>query len=369
MAVTIIKEPQGSVLNAYNNSIIEFGVDAGTPVSALLDIDGNEFYLTPNADGNFWFDMKPVVMALINEDMFSDTIEIPDNITYCFEDESLYLEQEISIAVTLDDTSEVTLDRTYTYLKSVIQQIRPIYAQSDLLRVLLPSFDNQKHVSYFEGYPFDVSIYSNAARTVTITNLRTSGTVDVDLVKGINRLFLSNGENDNGGFEGDLPLSLGKNQLEIDINGTDKVYLTVDKKPVGCGPLLKWFNQSGGWSYWRLLEPIKENEKAKSLDTINKDFYNIEEGVSGMAQSGKEAEDSRYGYTGKMDDNERLVVKELFKSPKVYYYANDPLEPFAITDWKEVSVTDGSKTTKKPRSLHHEYTVEIEMPQIYTQTL
>lgn len=367
MAIVITNQPEGIVHNAYNHSVIEFEVDAGDPKYATIDISGHQFRLTPDLEGKFWFNLKPAITSLINQNHFSDTIQSTD-VNYCLEDETLYLEQEITLTVYLENLTNVTTDVTYIYLKSVIQQVRPLYDQSNLIRVLLPSESNQKYVTYFEGYPFDVSIYSNADRTVTITNLRTSGTLDVALVKGVNRLFLSNGENDNGGFEGDLPLSLGSNQLQID-TGTDKVYLTVKKVPVGCGPLLKWFNQSGGWSYWRILEPVKEIEGTKSLDELVTDYHNMEDGISGRSQSGKEANDGISGFTGFLQEYERLIVKELFKSPKVYFYANEPLQPYAIEDWKEVDVADGNKTTKTPKGGVHEYKIDVEMPLIYTQTL
>jgi len=55
----------------------------------------------------------------------------------------------------------------------------------------------------------DISFYSDAIRTVTILNKKTGISTTKEFTIGVNRLYLSNGENING-FESVVPLVIGK---------------------------------------------------------------------------------------------------------------------------------------------------------------
>ena len=226
MAVKIIKGPQGPVLNAYNNSIIEFVTDIGTPSRATIKVGNFIFEVAPNK-GVFYFNLKPAITALMNQGAFSDTIGVDLPVNYLFPDPSLYREQQITITVFKVRGASEALVKTYTYLKSVQQVVRSKFTDSNLLRVLSPSTSTVRHIPYFEGYPCDIAIFSNVARAVTLRNLATATQLAINLSKGVNRLFLSNGENDNQGFEGVFPLAMGKNEIEATFGTNQKTTLVL----------------------------------------------------------------------------------------------------------------------------------------------
>jgi hypothetical protein len=367
MAVTITTEPQGNLLNAYNNSILEFGTDVGTPSRAIILIDSFKFEVAPNKD-LFFFDLKEIVAVLLNQDNFTDAIEVLNANNFLFPDGKLYKEIEFSITVFKSNGSSETLTKTYNYIKSAKQIIRTEFEENDLIKILSPSNDIISNVSYFEGYPFDVSIFSNIARAITLTHKRTSAVITLNLSKGVNRLFLSNGENDNLGFESNIPLVVGLNELELKVDASNILTLFVTKKEVDCGVYLKWFNQNGTWNYWKFNEIFKESIKTKSLDEINSDYNNIENSVSRVTQTGKTAQKFLSLISGTLTEEDRLIVEQIFTSPKVFYYNNSQLQPFRKVDWKEIKVTNSSKELRNTKNYNHEYNVDIELPELYTQT-
>lgn len=367
MAITIIKEPQGALLNAYNNSIIEFGTDVSTPARATILIDAYTFEITPN-QGVFYFNLKEIIKVLINQGNFKDDIEVLNPANFLFPDASLFLEIDYTITVFKTNGTSETLDKTYKYIKSAKQIVRSYFDENDLIKFLTPSKDLKAYITYFEGYPFDVSIYSNIARTVTITHKRTATTLDISLSKGVNRLFLSNGENDNLGFEEQLPLYIGLNELEFEVDASNKLTLFVTKMAVDCGVYLKWFNENGAWSFWKFSPIYKESINTKSLDEINSDFNNIEDSVSRVTQTGKEATKTLALQSGRMNERERLVVSQIFSSPKVFYYNQLELQPFQKVDWKEIKTPSTNQELNNTKKTLTEYDIKIELPEQYTQT-
>ena len=366
MAITIITEPQGALLNTYNNSIIEFTTDVGVGARATILAEGLTFEITPNM-GVFYFNLKEVVSVINNPDNFRDSIVVTTPSAFVFPDPDLYNELDFTITIYKTDGTFETLVKTYNYKKGVLQLVRSKFDVSDVIRILSPSTDNVSNITYFEGHPFDFSIYSNAARTVTITNKRTTGTLDITLSKGVNRVFLSNGENDNLGFEGQLPLYIGVNELEL-VGGGVTLTAFIKKVAVSCGVLLKWFNQNGAWSYWRFSPVYKDEIKTKSYKSLNNDFKNIESANNRVSQTGKTAERYLNLTTDYMSENERFIVAQIFSSPKVFYYNNSELQPFELLDWIEIDTGEVSEEIKNTIDILDEFEVKIELPNLYTQT-
>ncbi|MAX51599.1 MAG: hypothetical protein CMH22_06425 [Methylophaga sp.] len=357
--------PQDQVLNAYNNSVIRFGTDSGAPARSVVQVDKYKFEITPN-NGEFYFNLKDVVTLLINQNKFIDAIAPDSPANYVFPDNTLFLDVEVSITIFKTNGASETDTLNLNYLKAVQQLFRPIYDESETFRILLPADNIKKHVTYFEGYPFDVSIYSNASRSVTVTNKRTAQSINISLLKGVNRLFLSNGENDNLGFEGSLPLNLGVNELVFSF-GSESYTLFVDKKPVACGVYVKWFNQSGGWSYWLFEALYQEKLTFKATQLINNDFRNLENTSSRQIITAKESQKAFDVETYLINHQERLILGDLPESPKVYFYAIPELQPFKAVDFKEVTVKDGTIQLNNTKNAIQRYAFTIELPNQYTQ--
>ncbi len=364
--ITFTKEPQGTLLNAYNNSVVEFNSDLGTAARALIEVSGYKFDITPNKD-SFYFNLKDVVTVLMNDNAFYDAIEITLPNIYVIPDSSLYKELSVKFTVIRTNGASDNITKVFKFFKSVQQVDSEIFTKSDLLRFLTPSRDTVPTVTYFEGLPFDVSIYSDIARTVTIKNKRTSGTLDIQLAKGVNRLFISSGEIDNLGFETQLPLYEGINQLEFSFDGNIQTLL-VDKKPSDCGIYLKWFNQSGSWSYWRFQKSHRVNVSTKSLDTINNDFDNLEDTISREYDMGKEVSREFRISTGKMYEHQRYVLEQIFGSPRVYLYTTSNLQLLSKSNFRTIDLKNSRQQINDTRKKSHELIFDIQLPNDYAQT-
>jgi hypothetical protein len=367
MAIQITNQPTNPPYPAYNNSIIEFTSDAGTPITADIIVNGYTFEQSADADGIFHFNLKRIIEVLINQNNFSDHIAIDNPADFLFLDQTLFLDVEIEIIISFADDSQESQTFTWPYIKSVIQEGEKQFNNSQL-KLLAPYANDICHLTYFEGYPFDISIYSDIARLITITNLRTGLATDLNLLKGVNRLFISNGENDNLGFESQLPLYLGINELEFKAN--DQIYFTLllNKRSPECGNLLKFFNRQGGWSYWNFMDLHVEKTKADTIDRLNSDFNNVDKSRGNFAITGKEAEKSRSLLSGLVQDHEKKLISQLPTSPKVYLYTNELASPFELNDFIEVEVDGGTFSTSNKHQ-QSVFNLTINLPKIYTQTL
>lgn len=365
--IVITNQPLNPPHNAYNNSIIEFGVDAGSPTLSKITVGGFVFEIFPDVQGKFYFNFKSIATSLINGNMFGDDIVVTDPNVYLYPDPSLFLEINVNIEVELEAAASVITSLTFPFLKSVEQVRRNRYNNSELM-LLTPNATDACYLSYFEGLPFDISVYSDVARNVTVLNKRTGMTLILPLTKGVNRVFISNGENDNLGFESQLPLYLGVNELEFKIGTVIHFTLFLDKKPVECGKLLKWFNPSGGWSYFRFQSIYINTIKSKTIDRVNQDFKNLNDAIGNISITGKETEGEISLFTGLLDLHERNLLDTLVSSPKVFMYGNEILQPFEEHDYVEVEIDNGSfsRSTKQNITTMN---VKVLTPKIYAQTL
>lgn len=369
MAIVFTSENQKKPLNAYNNSIVEFGVDEGTPRKAIIEVEGYNFEIAPSAQGEFYFNLKEIIKNLINFDQFSDDVEVRNG-EFVFLDENLFYFASVKYTVQLDDGAGLSETRSYSYIKSVEQIVRKKVNEiaNEHLKILAPCNDQTAHLTMFEGYPFDFSLWSDVNRSVTVRSRRTGMEISLELTKGVNRIFTTNGVL-NYGFEQQMPLYIGINELEIKINNVTYVTLFLKKKESECGVYLKWFNQNGSWSYWR-FSPIFQNKlKTKTIEEINTDFKNLENSIGNFATTGKEAELNQRLGSGYIDRNELKVLDQILISPKAFLYANQELEPFEINDFKVIDVNDGTNVIESNKNDLDEYQITIRLPKIQTQTL
>jgi len=365
MAITITEQPIGPILNAYNNSILRFGTDSGSPARAVVLVNDQRSEITPNK-GQFYINIKSAVKMIINQDAFSDTLTV-QNGNIVIKDYTLTarVTVDISVFLTNGNLESKTLELDYT--KAVEQLFPEHYVKNNSIRVLSPSIDNIKNLTYFEGYPFDIPIYSNNFREITISNMLSGQSITFQLLKGVSRIFLSNGENDNNGFENTMPLALGNNILKISYDGGEAM-VQVNKKPVRCGVYLKFFNEEGAWSYW-LFEGLYTGKIShRTIGTVNRDYSNIDKTMAREIITGKTAGIELSLNTGIIDVREQKVLEQIYSSAKCYMYSKLELQPFKPTDFKAVQVKDGSNDIINTKMNMKRFEVNIELPQKYTQT-
>ncbi|TYP71492.1 hypothetical protein [Aquimarina intermedia] len=370
MAIQFFKEPTGPVIPMYNNMIYEFYSDIGDGVRATVKISSYTFEISGNK-GLFHFNAKDVFNVLMNKFGFRDDIivELPQN--FVQPDFNLWNSYDINFKIFQLNGASDSLDKPCAISKAVVQLYDPTYEEAEKIRIYLPSNDTLKHATFFEGYPFDVPVYSNIARTVTVTNKKTSSSILIQLAKGVNRVFISSGPNESQGFESLMPLYLGKNELEFSFTEgsvSEKANIIIDKKPVDCGTYLKWFNASGAWSYWKFSPVYSKKVNTKILDEINNDFSNVDKTVSPTIVTGIQTKPEMSLNSGYLNVDEQRLVSDLFTSPKVFIYTNEIHQKFFEEDFKEVQVKPGSREVFNSKLETREFQVDIMLAEQYRQT-
>lgn len=361
------EQPEKLPVQAFNNSVIKFETDSGTPKLSTIEVAGFTFTIFPDASGEFYYNFREVVQVLINQNLFSDEVEIESASKFLYQDSTLYYNLEATISIEKTDSTSESVTKSWPFIKSVNQFDRGRYENPGLM-LLHPGEASLFRLTYFEGWPFDVSVYSSEVRTVTIRSKRTGQSTNQTLQKGVNRIFISNGENDKLGFENVLPLYNGVNELEFLDGGSLQFTLLLNKKSSECGQLIKWFNQAGGWSYW-LLQPLYIQElKASTQERINTDFESLYDSVGNYSITGRSTEKAREYVSGLMDAYERNVFEEMISSPKVYYYNSGLAQRFEKTNFIEVEATGGTFKSGNKANLE-EYKVKLEFPKYYTQKI
>src|SRR5690625_1569384 len=241
--ITFTDQPTHPPYPAYNNTVVRFKVtdEEATPTISTITVGGVSFEVYPDSNGEFYFNFKNIIPSLINKSNFADNVP-PPNGNWLQTDPDLYHELTAEFTFILEEGEPEEASMTLPFLKSVLQKGQRRHVNSDI-RPLDHSISQLSQVTYFEGMPFDVSIYSDTEREVTIRNAKTQMQVTRTFEKGVNRLFISSGANKAPeSFENDVPLYIGVNDLEFIVDGDVRFTLQVDKKPAECGQLLKWFN-------------------------------------------------------------------------------------------------------------------------------
>ena len=373
---------------AYNNDIYEFynqdalNAEARVPAYADITAPGLNIRLYPNPSGKFWVNLMPYVKALINTRDFSDNLQtniqspLPESFVYTYAngtDDGVYLGLRIKFAIIFED--ETTEDTTYDLAWIAgVQQIGNNIALSkndiNVLSPLMPQTTNKHYIKYWQGYPFDISIYYNSLylKLKNNTNLL-SADFEVDIF--INRLFFSDGRTDET-IEDVLPMVEGFNEIRILKEGeehTNDKFLVIEKMPYTCGVYLKWFNNMGGYSYWLFENTYSIDRSTKHLGEIERDFNNLENTRARIATIGKQSQDTIRVVAELLNENEKAVIETIIDSPKIYLFTGNPFSQNSYSDWTEVSLKTSSVRLKNPRQPLTNFTFDLELPERYTQTL
>tara|TARA_R110002012_G_scaffold190633_1_gene358208 strand:- start:17780 stop:18907 length:1128 start_codon:yes stop_codon:yes gene_type:complete len=357
--------PEDRVLNAYNNNVIEFYSDSElTTIKAVITVDDIPFEGTPSPSGSFYFNFQSIVKTLMNTNNFADTIEPENENTMVYPDDTLYREFAINISVQFEDgtTDQDAInlkfikaaDQEETYKRNLLNSQNSTIA---LLLPFIPESTQDYHATYFEGYPFDVSLYSNENRNVTITNVATGVSSDFELTQGVNRIFFSDGDN-NFSVDEIIPLQIGKNLLSI--ASDDKIiYLNLIKVDSKCGTYFKFFNDQGGWSYF-LFTKFDETITTKDNDSFYQDFQNLNSITDRFFDMGVSVDYENKYFAVDINQNQMQLVKSLKESSRVYRYLNKLFQTSKRTDWITDKIKPGKLRTFNRTRITYDVIIETE---------
>lgn len=384
MAVTFSKSlSETNILNAYNNNIVKFTSDAipgGESITkASISIVGlsDPFEITP-INGVFRFNFKEVIKVLINSNNFTDEI-IPslvlfDDTSHVYNDtDNTFINPLITYTITFSDTSTDVINKTYKWLKSVEQLEQNkvgVVTGGNNLYMLSPfqqATANTYNVTYFEGYPFDISLFLDSPGLTTVLNQTNALSFDFTLPNTINRLFFSDGRITIT-IDDYLPLIDGLNELKI-TRGADIIFVNVTKVPSVHGEYVKWLNQYGGWSYWLFNCIHKRDNKTKSLGDVNNDFNDVSETTVPSFNRGKTSQDKLTLISKNINTLDQEVMNGIIDSPSVYYFTGLRLAQVNDVSWLRVNKSSSTDIIVDYKKKLKNYKVQIELPQRYTMTL
>lgn len=351
MAITFSKSlSQTELLSSHNNNIVEFSSNnVLTPVSCVANYGSFSHERSPDPNGLFSFNLKETVKILINMNKFRDYI-VPDIETngFVYQDETLYKNVNVSFKVIFEGGTTETITRSYHFLKKISQPKK--YADTIIdtavtgLAFLLP-FENDSNVSYyapyFEGKPFDVALFSNTERTITVRNKTNNLTMQLDLLAGVNRIFVSQGET-NFTLKDELSLRTGINNLQFEIDADNYITLFLERIESDCSEYLRFYNKQGGYSYFQFNAYSKKSIKTKTIDSINTGFNTIAETYDTEQITGKNESVIRNLISERTSQRQIKYLESLFSSPKVDLYLNKQFKKTSLDSWRGVRVSDGT---------------------------
>ncbi|MCG8212936.1 hypothetical protein J2Q11_08640 [Tenacibaculum finnmarkense genomovar finnmarkense] len=328
-------------INVYNNNIVKFCLEF-VQVKAIEGAEikiGNEkpFLIQPDPLGNFYFNFKTIASKILNKNYFEDDIEPNAPYRYVELDQSVFKEIEVEYIIYATGLVDTTLKHTYSFIKAVEQLEDYKVGRRNLINkdiAILSELDSNSnltyHLTYFEGYPFDVPIFSALDTDVLIKNKDNGHSESFPLQKGVNRLFVSDGSS-NFSLETKLPIHLGSNELEMTLGNTT-ITLFLTKKDSSCGVYLKWFNNYGGWNYF-LFKKTLENRAFKSANTIDRDFENLENTRDTSIDTTITSKDVISFYAKGLSYNEKQVLNGISESLKIYRYLRCMFERASLNNW------------------------------------
>lgn len=371
--------PNDRILLAYNNNIVRFKSDslALTPLTAEVFGLSAPVVLYPHPDKSFYFNLKDYISVIVNTNRFADTLN-PDLIggdassfTYNVSNGCFY-EGVLQFKINFTDSTSESADRTIEVLAGVEQienfKKNEILFTPNKISILSPVTDrtnNTTYLKFWEGYPFEFSIYNRNHPNANFKIRNISNGVDFvfSSKSKVTSMFLSDGRTDVS-IEDFLPLIEGTNRLQFLIGDVDQnINLLLEKVDSDCGLYFKFLNKYSRWSYWLFSKNHSRKRTTKYLAEIDNDFENLADTTSQMLQIGKSSEETIKGIAEKLTEKEKTVLDGIIDSPKVYMFTGERFAKADVTDWIEVKVKTASFETKNVNTKTYSYVVEFELPE------
>ena len=375
MAIVFLKELDIDTIKlAYNNNIVRFYTTSSVaPSNATIQIGSNTITLFPDPNGIFYYNFKDLITTLLNNDNFTDDLNPDIEVSFIYDwTNKISLTEDVVITINLsNDTTEIDT-RSITWLSGYVQlqDWKNMYPSSDLLEdgiTLLQKTNGDSYfdffVNYWEGYPFDLTIYGNE-NLILLVNKTNLSNQDFTFDK-ISRLVFSDGRTDIS-IEDTITLQTGINDLDFD----EVFNIRLNKITDFCtdGIYIKWINSLGGWNYW-LFSKGQTQTKTKESGNLNNNFENLEDTISPLVSLGKTSGNQIKVQQKRLSKQDKNLLSDLLDSAKVYLFTGTPFSQNTFNDWIEVNLNNGNFTVENPRSNMYQFDFTLELPPNVTRTL
>jgi len=363
--------PSDKLCLAYNNNILDFTTDNVLDViNCQVTINGTSIVLYPHPNKRFYLNLKQYITTFLNVDNFADDLDVDFTITPVYDwTDKVYLDTDIDIQINFVDLSNETETISSQLLSGYLQLSTRQIIQNDELLVLLPQNLETKTslLKYWVGYPLDVTIYNPLGADIAFLYDEYINTSFVGTFL-ITRVFVSNGLNVGLNLAGE---SYAKFKITTDVFFGDVLsIINFQQTTPKCdnGFYIKWINSLGGYSYW-LFENWESNQQTKDLGEINNDYNNLEDTLSKSIQIGKTSQNRVNVTTDVVNEQEQLLLSDLFDSPKIYWFIGTPNEVNNFDDWTEISLVTSSIPLQKTKRNLNNFTLTFELPTNDTRTI
>lgn len=375
MAIVFLKELDTDTIKlAYNNNIVRFYTTSSVaPSNATIQIGSNTITLFPDPNGIFYYNFKDLITTILNTDNFTDDLN-PDIVVSFIYDwtNKISLTDDVVITINLsNDTTEIDT-RSITWLSGYVQlqDWKNMYPSSDLLEdgiTLLQKKNGDSYfdffVNYWQGYPFDLTVYGNN-NDILVEN-KVDLTNETFTFNKISRFVLSDGRTDVS-IEDTISLQTGINDLDFD--SIFNIRLTKLTDFCTDGIYIKWINSLGGWNYW-LFSKGQTQTKTKESGNLNNNFENLEDTISPLVSLGKTSGNQIKVQQKRLSKQDKTLLSDLLDSAKVYLFTGTPFSQNTFNDWIEVNLNNGNFTVENPRSNMYQFDFTLELPPNVTRTL
>ncbi|MEX2402646.1 MAG: hypothetical protein WD625_00870 [Balneolales bacterium] len=387
MAINITQEPQ-AFYPAYNDCFLKFDTTFTLDDRAVIEIiDGTtvlyRFTIFPDNAGNYLFNLKEIVRAMVNTNQFKDGLDY-SQAGWGFIDESLYT--EITVAYTAyGDGSVATVEKVYSFNKAVKQFGDPLLTNP--YQLMLPSQDGLNYaLTYHEGFPLEIPFrYVQGSISTTVDNGdgTTTTTYSNEITIKNNRtqeiagpfrpsksapyrLFIDKGLT-NWDSTGVMAIPDMLNRMDILVDGVVQTSIDVTKKASEAGRLVKWMNADGSYSYWLFQRWTKQTHEGKEIDRIGTNNYsNVYGNNEGFTKITGKSGGSGLELNTIVTEDEKNHLISLVTSPNVELWSQEC--PYTDGKWLSVKVLTKGFTYSNKKS-RNQIKVEIELPEINSQIL
>lgn len=376
--------PTNKLLTAYNNNVVRFYSDS-VLVAARAEIIGLGFnvVLYPHPDGSFYFNFKDYVTTLINTKNFADDLAYnlissdADTFTYDVSN-GCFLGLAITFKIYFVGETFETATRNISFIAGAEQledfKKNETLFQTNKFIVLSPVAErtnNTTHLNYWEGYPFEFSLYNRDFPTAPFTLKNNANGLDyIFNSKGkVTSMFLADGRTDVT-LENFLPLVIGQNDIQLLATGVNQnINLVINKLDADCGVYVKFLNKYGRFNYWLFHKNNFRTPSSKYLPELNNDFNNLEDTNSPTLQTGKVSDETIKCAAKNLNENEKRILEGILDSPKIYYFTGERYTKSELTDWIEVRLKTASFPSTASNKKVHSFYLNLDFPAKTTITL
>lgn len=329
------------LVNSHNNNEVVFRSSlAGNEVSASIDIDGSIFEVQP-IGGVFFFNFKQAFIALFPTLFFNDNVEpfivlgSPTTLLYSYTE--IDNDVDVTYTITLDAGGPDIIMQTYMVVQSLLERLD--FAKGvdifsfDFNMLMIPDLPSAFNFSavYFEGYPFDVTLFTEVTGIRTLTHLETGSTLDLNIIRMVMRLFFSDGRGDVT-IDNFIPVLDNTTNTYV-WDDPNNITMHIEKIEGNCnGVYLKWKINTGGWAYWLFDSTSEKLNVARSTGELNRDFARYEN-TGDFNELGKEATTRYRVKTDFLRGKYRRLVTSIVDSPRVYFYGGERFVKAETDSW------------------------------------